>query len=57
MTKPSKIANASKAGRYLVAGRTSDGVSVLRSAAKAKHFTSKQISETIEAVRAGAKKR
>ena len=42
--------------KYVIAGKTSDGVQVIRSPVKPQHFTSKEISETIETIRAGSKK-
>jgi hypothetical protein len=40
----------SRGESYRVAGKTSDGVKILRSAVAPKHFTSKQIREAITSV-------
>jgi hypothetical protein len=47
-TKPGRQAKSDAVGRPKVAGKTSDGVVVLRAKAKPTHFTAKQIRETIQ---------
>ncbi len=47
-TKPSRAAKSGGVSSSKVAGKTSDGVVVLRAKAKPTHFTAKQIRETIQ---------
>jgi hypothetical protein len=47
-TKPARQAKSGGVDRPKVAGKTSDGVVVLRAKAKPTHFTAKQIRETIQ---------
>lgn len=51
MPKAARPSRDAKSGQYVTIGRTADGVAVLSSAAKPKHFTAKQISKTIEVVK------
>ena len=41
-----------KTGQYVSAGRASDGVTILRQAAKPKHFTLTEIERTVDSVKA-----
>jgi len=43
-----------KSGRYVSVGRASDGVVILKPAAKPKHFTQNQIEKTVDGVRGTA---
>lgn len=43
----SKISRNAVSGRYVTVGRTSDGVTVLESSKKPKHFTSREARTTI----------
>jgi hypothetical protein len=47
-TKPGRQTKSGGVDRPKVAGKTSDGVIVLRAKAKPTHFTAKQIRETIQ---------
>jgi hypothetical protein len=47
-TKPGRQAKSGGVSRSKVAGKTNDGVVVLRAKAKPTHFTAKQIRETIQ---------
>jgi hypothetical protein len=47
-TKSGSLAKPSRVGNPKIAGKTSDGVIVLRAKAKPTHFTAKQIRETIQ---------
>jgi hypothetical protein len=47
-TKTGRQAKSESGSRPKVAGKTSDGVVVLRAKAKPTHFTAKQIRETIQ---------
>jgi len=47
-TKSGPLAKPSRVGNPKIAGKTSDGVVVLRAKAKPTHFTAKQIRETIQ---------
>jgi hypothetical protein len=44
----------SKSGQYVSLGRASDGVIILKPAAKPKHFTQDQIERTVDRVRGDA---
>lgn len=47
-TKSGPLAKPGRVGNSKIAGKTSDGVIVLRAKAKPTHFTAKQIRETIQ---------
>ncbi len=47
-TKSKELAKPGRGSNSKVAGKTSDGVVVLRAKAKPTHFTAKQIRETIQ---------
>jgi hypothetical protein len=47
-TKPERQTKAAGVSRSKIAGKTSDGIVVLRAKAKPTHFTAEQIRETIQ---------
>lgn len=51
MAKNGKTARSSRSGSYKVAGRLPDGVKVLEPKTKPTHFTSRELSKTIAAIR------
>lgn len=53
MAKLHENRRGAKSGQYVSAGKASDGVVILRPAAKPTHFTHGQIEKTVDNVRSG----